>query len=113
MINNKNKSVSLPAQQVSEKQHNHKKNPAELLINIYIHQCYEDGGITLVNLRHLAHLLGIKNHDTFDSEAELVKAIQKAVQNRTCFRSDQSENCPETDCQWKTECKKIIAEWLR
>jgi len=114
MTNNKNKSVTLPAaQHDSEKQHNRKKNPAELLINTYIQQCYEDGGITIVNLQHLAYLLGIKNYDTLDSEVKLVRAIQKAVQNRPCFRSDKSENCLDTDCQWKTECNKIIAEWLR
>ncbi len=85
----------------------------ESLIHFYIQKCNEDGGYTIADLQHLALLLDIQNYHQMNSEVELIRAIQKAAHKRNCFRSDFRDQCLESECPWKSECKKIIAEWLR
>jgi hypothetical protein len=42
------------------------------------------------------------------TKAELIRAIQAAENNPTCYRSDRKFNCPETNCLWEKDCKKEI-----
>lgn len=36
----------------------------------------------------------------------------KATRPR-CFRSDERLRCTATGCQWRNECRRLVAEWLR
>lgn len=38
-------------------------------------------------------------------KAELVRAIQLAEGNETCFESGQVEACGQSDCLWRDDCK--------
>jgi hypothetical protein len=39
-------------------------------------------------------------------KAELIRAIQAAESNPTCYGSDRKFYCPETNCLWEKDCKK-------
>ncbi len=108
-----NESNTTPVQGDISKRPGDEKESPESLIHTFIQRCNEDGGFTKANLQELARVLDVKNYKLINSEVELVRAIQKAVQDRSCFRSDHSEHCLDSECPWRNECKKIIAEWLR
>ena len=89
------------------------KEYIEMLITDYLSVCKEDGGINKVSLQQLAKQIGIKNPEQITQTNELVRVIQKASQQPSCFQSDHSEFCEDKDCIWSTECQKLIAEWMR
>ncbi len=39
---------------------------------------------------------------------ELIRAIQAAEGNPTCYGSERKFSCPEIKCLWETDCKKEI-----
>lgn len=74
----------------------------------------EDGGVTILGLRELAKSVGVENPECINQKIELIRAIQNATDHRPCFRPIPGVACPEKDdCQWKAECKKLIAAWCR
>ena len=89
------------------------KEYIEMLITDYLSVCKEDGGISKVSLQQLAKKIGIKNSEQITQTTELVRVIQKASQQRSCFQSDYSKLCQDKGCIWSTECQKLIAEWMR
>ncbi len=87
---------------------------SEMLITAYLVMQEEDHSpITVVGLKELAYLLGIESTEHLNKKIELIQAIQNATQHHPCFRSEPSIPCEEEVCQWKTECKKLIAIWYR
>ena len=78
----------------------------------YLAKAEENGGITITGLQQLAKSVGVENADSINLKIELIQSIQNATDHSPCFRSGRV--CPEKDgCQWRAECKKLIAEWLR
>ena len=72
----------------------------------------EDGEATLIGLQLLAHSLGVEHPEHIHSKTDLIQAIQCACQLLPCYRTDIEELCSLVpDCQWRTECKKVFAEW--
>jgi hypothetical protein len=86
---------------------------ADMLIATYVAVFAEDGPITVVSLQQLANLIGIENSDHLISEIELIRAIQNVCKHRRCFRSEADKLCDEMDCQWRTECRKLISVWFQ
>lgn len=81
-------------------------------ISCYLAMAKENGGITTSGLQQLAKSVGVENADSINLKIELIQSIQNATDHNPCFRSGRV--CPEKDgCQWRAECKKLIAEWLR
>jgi len=39
-------------------------------------------------------------------KGELVRAIQAAEGNNTCFASERAESCGEESCLWREDCQK-------
>ncbi|MCX6554547.1 MAG: Rho termination factor N-terminal domain-containing protein [Candidatus Aminicenantes bacterium] len=39
-------------------------------------------------------------------KTELIRAIQAAENNPTCYKSERKYNCPESNCLWEEDCKK-------
>ncbi len=84
----------------------------DMLISAYIAALEEDNQpITICSLQQLAALLDIEKSDELTSKTELVKAIQNASKHRPCFRSEDNNHCQELNCQWKSECRRLIAAW--
>ncbi|MEQ1560715.1 MAG: DUF2934 domain-containing protein [Methyloglobulus sp.] len=83
----------------------------EMQVNRYLAIAKEDG-LSIAGLRQLAKALGAEKPERLDSEAELIRLIQIASHQFPCFRTQFGELCDHhTDCQWQTECQKLIAEW--
>ena len=89
------------------------KEYIEMLITDYLSVCEEDGGISKASLQLLAKKIGIKSPEKITQITELVRVIQNASQQRSCFQSDHSKLCQDKNCIWSTECQKMIAEWMR
>lgn len=89
---------------------NAKNNPAKVKIALYLAQAAEDG-ITVTGLRQLATAVGVAKPELMVLKTELIRAIQRAGQHRVCFRANPGRPCSEKSCQWRRECKKIMADW--
>lgn len=86
----------------------------ETLIRSFLIISTEDGGMTVSGLKRLAQDIGINEVDEHNLQADLVRAIQTASNSRPCFQSQFPGLCDDSgDCQWKSECKKMIAAWKR
>ena len=84
-----------------------------MLIAKYLSVSNEDGGITIAGLQLLAKSIGVQNSEGMDLEIELIQAIQNIRQHRPCFRSETRMLCRGMGCEWKAECKRMIAVWCR
>lgn len=71
----------------------------------------EDDAMTVSGLQQLAKSVGVENPEKLSLKIELIQSIQNAVHDRPCFRANPVIVCEEEGCQWKGECKKMIAEW--
>lgn len=87
---------------------------SEMLITAYLEILQEDGTpLTVLGLQQLAALIGIDHPEDLISEVELIREIQQATNNPSCFRSDVNWGCNETECQWRAECRKLISVWYQ
>ena len=43
----------------------------------------------------------------------LIRAIQQQEGGAACFMSDDRYRCTRMDCEWRAECKKLVAAWMR
>ncbi len=89
------------------------KDYIKMMITVYFSVFNEDGGITVANLQQLAKAIGVENPEYINQKTELVRAIQYISQQRPCFQSEINRLCQDKDCKWRTDCKKLIAEWMR
>ena len=86
----------------------------EMLIALYLSIVEEDGAMSIVSLRQLAKAIGVQNPERLNLKVDLIRAIQDKSRTNPCFQLDPSNLCNEiAGCQWKAECRKIIAEWKR
>lgn len=73
----------------------------------------EDGAMTISGLQQLAKSVGVENAESINQKIDLIQSIQNAVHDRPCFRANLDMVCDEEGCQWRDECKKLVAEWCR
>ena len=69
--------------------------------------------MNVADLRVLARYNGVMNPDALSSEKQLVWAIQKIRGENTCFLSDTRASCRDWECEWRSECIRLVAEWRR
>ncbi len=60
---------------------------------------------------HRARKLGIPA-DPATPRGRLVRSIQQAQGEQACFKTEHSKLC-RSECEWATECRGLVAEWLR
>ena len=90
------------------------KDYIEMLIAFYLSIVEEDGAMTIESLRQLAKAIGLQNPERLNLKVDIIRAIQDKSRTNPCFQFDPSNLCNEiASCQWKAECRKIIAEWKR
>jgi len=82
-------------------------------IALYLVKVEEDHAMTILGLQQLAKLAGVENSENIKLKIELIQSIQSATHHRPCFRSNLRLICHENDCIWRSECRKLIAEWCR
>ena len=63
-------------------------------------------------LQRRAHALGL-DYPADSTKARVVRAIQRRLGQPECFASDQRYECGRTDCEWRADCLRPIAEWRR
>jgi hypothetical protein len=90
------------------------KDYVEMRIAAYHAIVDEDGVMTMVGLRELAKAIGVQTPEHLVLKVDLIRAIQNASRTHPCFQLDPSDLCNENaDCQWRKECRKLIAVWKR
>ncbi len=92
------------------------KDYSAMLVTAYVSASKEDGGMTISGLQQLAKSIGVQNPEGMSLEIELIQAIQNMSQHRPCFRSENHMLCGDVDvmsCEWRAECRKLIAVWYR
>lgn len=85
----------------------------KMQIALYLGKVEEDHAMTILGLQQLAKLAGVENSENIKLKIELIQSIQSATHHRPCFRSNLRLICHENDCIWRSECRKLIAEWCR
>jgi len=63
-------------------------------------------------LQQLAHQMGLQEYDNSSSRKVLIRAIQKQRGQEQCFLTDKRYTCDEV-CEWRENCQKLRAVWLR
>jgi len=90
------------------------KEYVEMRVTLYLSIAEEDGAMTIGSLRELANSIGVQNPERLDFKVVLIRAIQAKSQAHPCFQIDPGDVCHEiAGCQWKAECRKLIAQWKR
>ncbi len=84
-----------------------------LMIKDFFLRCEEDGGISTAELQQLGREIGLDHPERLNTELTLVREIQKTSHHRPCFQSVNRLKCKEDECQWRSECQKLIAEWIQ
>ncbi len=69
--------------------------------------------MNVAELRSIARFNGISDLQMFSSEKQLVWAIQRARGEDTCFLGDTRFKCQESECEWRDDCRRLVAEWRR
>ncbi len=69
--------------------------------------------MNIQTLRIEAHTAGVMYPEYLNSEQTLVRSIQKAQGHSQCFQSERRYFCKKNNCPWTSDCKKLIAEWMR
>lgn len=63
-------------------------------------------------LQQLACALGLGAYAAHASQTELIRTIQTIRGGEPCFSTDKRYDCAE-DCEWRQNCRKLRAVWLR
>ena len=85
----------------------------QMLIVLYLSVIEEDGIMTIVSLQQLAEAVGVQDSQNIHSSTDLIHAIQAISGSNPCFQFDANDLCETSSCQWKNECRKMIAIWMR
>ncbi len=90
------------------------QNYVEMLVDLFLYVCWEDGIMTVQGLQQLAKAIGVQRPECVDSKLKLIRLIQSASRHRPCFRTKPGEFCNhQSGCQWGKECQKLVAEYWR
>ena len=68
--------------------------------------------MTTAQLQELAKAYGININDSPVSQTKLIRNIQVLRGDTPCFSTDKRYDCTE-DCEWRQDCRKLRAVWLR
>ncbi|MEE9425204.1 MAG: hypothetical protein V3V18_09530 [Methylococcales bacterium] len=64
-------------------------------------------------LKGVARGAGVDNVELLKKEQDIVRSVQEIKGHQPCFQSDERHYCVEYDCEWRTECMKLVAAWMR
>lgn len=67
-------------------------------------------GIQELQLR--AHSMDLKEQGNSISKAQIIRAFQKQRGEVPCFSTDKRYTCNDS-CEWRSDCLKLRAVWLR
>jgi len=59
--------------------------------------------MNMTEIRKMAKEKGVNSFGK--TKADMVRAIQRAENNRDCFNRGESQACGQAGCAWRTDCK--------
>lgn len=65
------------------------------------------------NLVELARIENVPMSAVMGSEVTLIRAVQSARDEEPCFMSEKRLLCTVDRCQWRSECRRLVAVWKR
>ena len=65
------------------------------------------------NLAEIALNENISKLAVMGTEKSRIRAIQAARGEEPCFMSEKRLVCKIEDCEWRGECRRLIAAWKR
>lgn len=74
--------------------------------------CQEEAAMEVRELERRASELGL-DYSIEAPKASVIRAIQRRRGQVVCFGNDERFSCASDDCEWRGDCLKPIAEWLR
>ena len=69
--------------------------------------------MTFSQMQELARNLGLKEHNTHTSQTQLIRHIQLMRGDDPCYTTDKRYDCTDNNCEWRRDCRKLRAVWLR
>lgn len=69
-------------------------------------------GTSIVQIQKIANTLGFNGGNFDKSRTQVIREIQMARDEDPCFGTDMRHDCAEM-CEWRRECRKPVAAWLR
>ncbi len=60
-----------------------------------------------------ARRTGVPDAGLTGSAVAKVHRLQVARGGEACFRTEKRWTCDESDCEWRRECRRLMAEWMR
>jgi hypothetical protein len=69
-------------------------------------------GTSDVKLQQMANTFGLNGGNFDKPKARVSSEISKARDESPCFGTDKRHDCAEM-CNWRRECRKSVAAWLR
>lgn len=63
-------------------------------------------------LMNIANTHGIMDYPQHTSEIQLIRSIQRLYNEEPCFATDKRHDCAEM-CEWRQDCRRPKAVWLR
>lgn len=86
----------------------------KIVVDVFLSVCREDDVMTLTGLQQLAKTIGVNNPERVGSKSTLIRLIQMKSRHFPCFKTDTDEFCEnQSNCQWRLECKQMVAEYWR
>jgi hypothetical protein len=47
------------------------------------------------------------------SRVMMIRLLQEERGDEPCFRTDKRLTCRREECQWRQECRRLVAAWKR
>jgi len=69
-------------------------------------------GISALQLQQMMGSLGFNECAHGASQTQLIRAIQVKRCEEPCFATDKRHDCAQL-CEWRRDCRKLMAAWLR
>lgn len=65
------------------------------------------------NLAKKAIDQGVSRSALMGTDTAMVRALQTARGDESCFRSERRLTCREFSCEWREDCCRLVAIWQR
>ncbi|MBS4097362.1 MAG: hypothetical protein KGZ83_11075 [Sulfuricella sp.] len=67
---------------------------------------------SIEQLQGIASHLGVPGFQSDASQTQLIRAIQRFNNDEQCFATEKRHDCAQL-CEWRRDCRKLKAVWLR
>ena len=65
------------------------------------------------NLAAISEIRGAPGSAVLGNETGLIRTLQVARGGEPCFMSEKRLTCKYIGCEWRRECRRLLAVWKR